>query len=51
MDKFIEGILKLLPFSTWLVQAGLSKEINAGLSVVFVAGLLRPFFNPLKIAA
>jgi len=40
MDKFIEGILKLLPFSTWLEQAGLSKEISAGLSVVFVAGLL-----------
>jgi len=40
MDKLIEAILKLLPFSTLLEQAGLSKEMSAGLSVVMVAGLL-----------
>ena len=40
MDKLIEAILKLLPFSAWLEQAGLSKELSAGLSVVFVAALL-----------
>ena len=40
MDKLIEAILKLLPFSTLLEQAGLSKEMSAGLSVVMVAVLL-----------
>ncbi len=40
MDKLIEAILELLPFSVWLQQVGLSKEFSAGLSVVLVAALL-----------
>lgn len=40
MDKLIEAILKLFPFAAWLEQAGLSKELSAGLSVVLVAALL-----------
>ncbi len=40
MDKFLEAILDLLPFSNWLEQTGVSKELSAGLSVVFVAALL-----------
>jgi len=40
MDKFIEALLKLVPFAAWLEEAGLSKELAAGLAVVFVAGLL-----------
>jgi formylglycine-generating enzyme len=40
MDKLIEAILKLLPFSAWLERAGLSKELSAGLSVVIAAALL-----------
>lgn len=40
MDKLIEAILKLLPFSAWLEQAGLGKELSAGLSVAIAAALV-----------
>ena len=40
MDKLIKAILEFLPFSAWLEQAGLSKELSNGLSVVFGAALL-----------
>ena len=40
MDKFIEALLKLLPFATWLEKAGLGKELAAGLAAAFVAALL-----------
>lgn len=40
MDQFIEALLKLIPFTAWLEEAGLSKELAAGLAIAFVAGLL-----------
>lgn len=40
MDKVIETILQLLPFSDWLQRLGLSKELSAGLSLVIAAALL-----------
>lgn len=40
MDKIIEAILKLIPFAKWLENAGLSKELSAGLAVLIIAILL-----------
>jgi formylglycine-generating enzyme required for sulfatase activity len=40
MEKLIEAILKLLPFSALLEWTGLSKELSAGLSAVIAAALL-----------
>ncbi len=40
MDKFIDALLQLIPFSVWFEKLGLGKELSAALSVVFAALLL-----------
>lgn len=49
MDKIIDAIVKLIPFSTILEQYGLNKELSSTLSVLLSAVLLFLLINISKI--